>query len=262
MADYTLLGRHFNTVHIDKLFSTTVGDKRYVYINRQSDEKNAHGHERYKPLLAEAHARLSPDESFKPHFFTGSGCVGILLDAFNSGDVGVRLAGTYFEELRNALQNNLPNIPGRKLCVVFPSIDRIFRPLGYDPRGGASTWNYTDGDFAIFQRFLDHFFDARVADIQFVVIDDATPSQNRSNATRLGQSHTGRRGGRPRQIPSPKKEALRLAREHGWNAGRIRRHLLRHKIQQSIRTIQLWLAGVGLESEPGRPKKEENNAQS
>jgi hypothetical protein len=161
MTDYTQSGRYFNPVHIDEV-PPNAG--RFICVNRQSDGNNAHGHERYKPVLAD--------------------------------------------------------------------------------------------DYAVFQMFLDYFFGERTSDIVFAVIDDSHPAKNRSNATKLGQAATGRRGGRPSRL-SPKEEACRLAREKKWNAGRIRRHLFRYKIDASIRAFQLWLKNKGLESPPGRPKKEE-----
>ena len=229
---------------------------RVIYASRQSDRHNAHGHERYKPLLVEAHTRLSPNEPFILHSYTGSGGVSILHNAFYSKNVRAVIEGTYFGWLLDVLESELPSTPGQKLYVIYLTIDRIFRPVTYDPHGGISTWHYTDDDYAVFQMFLDYFFGERTSDIVFAVIDDSHPAKNRSNATKLGQAATGRRGGRPRQI-NPKEEACRLARENKWNAGRIRRHLFRYKIDASIRAFQLWLKNKGLESPPGRPKKEE-----
>ena len=175
---------------------------------------------------------------------------------FNSKNVRAVIEGTYFGWLLDVLESELPSTPGQKLYVIYLTIDRIFRPITYNPHGGISTWHYTDDDYAVFQMFLDYFFGERTSDIVFAVIDDSDPAKNRSNATKLGQATTGRRGGRPRQI-NPKEEACRLARENKWNAGRIRRHLFRYKIDASIRAFQLWLKNKGLESPPGRPKKEE-----
>ena len=247
MTNYNLSGRSFNTVRTDQLSATD--SCRFAYFNRQSDKSNAHGHERNVPRLAVERARLSPTEPFNPHRFTGSGDAGILRDAFNSDNVDAVLAGTYFEDLANALKRELQNT--QKLCAVFPSIDRIFRPLGYDRHGGISTWIYTDEDYALFQQFLDYSLGAQSVDVQFAVLDDSPSAVIRSKSIKSGQATAGRRGGRP---PNPKKEALRLG-GHGWNAGRIRRYLLkRYKIKKSIRTIQLWLGKAGLASKPGHPK--------
>jgi len=151
MKDYSHPGRIFKPVHIDTL---PPDDWRYVFFNRQSDKSNAHGHKRYMPMMAKVHARLSPNETFNPHLFTDSGDAGILRKAFNSEDIEAALAGSYFEDLADALKHELQNT--QKLCAVFPSFDRIFRPLGYDPKGGTSTWVYTEEDYALFQRLLDY----------------------------------------------------------------------------------------------------------
>jgi len=182
--------------------------------------------------------------------------VSILRNAFNSGDIGIALAGTYFEKLANALKRELQNT--KKLRVVFPSLDRIFRPLGYNPKGGTSTWNYTDEDYALLQKWLEHALGARATDVQFAVIDDSPAGVVRSNSIKSGQRHTGRRGGRPKQI-APKEEALRLAKEKGWNSGRIHRHLIKqYKFEMSVRVIQKCLKKAGLQAKPGRPKGEKN----
>ena len=225
-------------------------------MSRQSDGHNAHGHDRYKSVLADAHARLSPGEPFYPYCHTGSGNVGILHNAFSSRNVGTAIRKTYFGWLANILKNELPCMPGQKLYAVYISIDRIIRPAEYNPSGqGTDSWNYTESDFDIFQKYLVHFFGERASDIIFAVIDDSPPSESRSNAIKAGQKHTGRRGGRPKKI-LPKDEALRLAREHGWNAGQINGYLLdQYKITKSIRTIQDWLKKAGLASKRGRPKR-------
>ena len=253
----TQSGRKFKPICTDEL---TPNDGRFIYVSRQSDEHNAHGHDRYKPVLAKAHARLSPGEPFNPYYHTGSGNVGILHNAFKSRNVGMAIRKTYFGWLANILKNELPSKHGDKLYVVYPSIDRIIRPAEYDPTGqGTDTWNYTEKDIAVFQNYLDHFFGERAQDIIFAVIDDSPPSESRSNAIKAGQKHTGRRGGRPKKI-SPKDEALRLARENDWNARQINGYLLdQHKTKTPIRTIQQWLKNAGLASKRGRPRG--NNTQ-
>jgi len=251
--DYTQSRQKFKPVCTDEL---TPNDGRFIYVNRQSDKENAHGHDRYKSVLAEVHARLSPGEPFTPYLYTGSGNVSILHNAFKSSNIEAAIKKTYFGWLVNILQRELPSTPGEKLYVVYVAIDRIIRPAEYNPIGqGTGSWNYTESDFVIFQKYLDHFFVERASDIIFAVIDDSPPSESRSNAIKAGQKHTGKRGGRPKKI-LPKDEAIRLAREHGWNAGQINGYLLdQYKITKSIRSIQDWLKKAGLASKPGRPKK-------
>jgi len=251
--DCTQSRQKFKPVRTDKL---TPNDGRFIYVNRQSDEHNAHGHDRYKSVLAKEHARLSPDEPFNPYYHTGSGNAGILHTAFKSRNVGTAIRKTYFGWLANILKNELPSTPEERLHVVYVSIDRIIRPAEYNHIGqGTDSWNYTENDFAVFQKYLVHFFGERAKDIIFAVIDDSPPPESRSNAIKAGQRHTGRRGGRPKKI-IPKDEALRLARDNGWNAGRINGYLLdQYKVKKSIRTIQNWLKKEGLESKPGRPRK-------
>jgi len=250
--NYTQSRRNFNPVRTDEL---TPNAGRFIYVSRQSDENNAHGHDRYNPVLAKEHARLSPDTIFRQHCYTGSGNVSILHNAFKSRNVKSVIRKTYFGWLLDILENELQKSPSQKLYVVYPSIDRIIRPADYEPTGnGTDSWNYTEDDFAIFQRFLDHFFGEQASNIMFSVIDDSPPPESRSNAIKAGQRHTGRRGGRPRKI-TPKDEACRLAREEGLNAGQINGYLLKeYKINTSIRTIQHWLKKAGLESRRGRPK--------
>lgn len=183
----------------------------------------------------------------------------ILYDAFNSDDVDAAIGGTYFEWLANVLKSELPSTPSQKLYAVFPSIDRIFRPSGYKRQGGITTWYHTKNDFAVFQKYLDHFFGERAVDIVFAVIDNSDPLQGRSNVIKLGQETTGRRGGRPQNPPDPKEEALRLKKEYDWNAGQINRYLLnQYGIEKSVRAVQLWLKDAGLESRVGRPRKDES----
>jgi len=258
VMDYTQSRQNFNPTRTDGL---TPNDGRFIYVSRQSDKENAHGHDRYKPALAKAHARLSPDVTFRQYCYTGSGNVSILHNAFKSRYVKAAIKKTYFGWLLNILEDGLQNSHGQKLYIVYPSIDRIIRPAEYDPTGkGTDSWNYTEEDFALFQKFLNYFFGDRASDIIFAVIDDSSPSESRSNAIKAGQRHTGRRGGRPRTI-SPKDEALQLARDNGWNAGQINGYLFdRYKIQKSIRTIQHWLKKAGLESRRGRPRS--NNTQT
>jgi hypothetical protein len=88
MDNYT---QNFKPVHINELVANA---GRFIYVNRQSDKGNAHGHARHEPALAGAHARLSPNASFRPYYFTGSGCVRTLNDAFDSGYVEGTLTGT------------------------------------------------------------------------------------------------------------------------------------------------------------------------
>jgi hypothetical protein len=208
-------------------------------------------------MLADEHARLSPDITFRQYCYTGSGNVSILRNAFKSRYVKAAIKRTYFGWLLNILEDELNDSPGQKLYVVYPSIDRIIRPAGYKPTGkGTDSWNYTVEDFAIFQIYIDHFFGERASSIIFAVIDDSPAPVNRSNAIKAGQRHSGRRGGRPRKI-SPKEEACRLAKEKGWNAGQINRYLLeQYKIVMSVRTVQKWLKKSGLETKHGRPKKD------
>ena len=257
MTDYNPLGRSFNTVRTDQLSATD--SWRFAYFSRQSEKSNAHGHQRNVPRLEEEHARLSPNEPFNPNRFTASGDAGILRDAFNSSDIDAVLAGTYFEDLANALKHELQD--AQNLCAVFPSLDRIFRPLGYDRHGGTSTWIYTSEDYALFQRWLEYAIGERAADVMFAIIDDSPQRTVRSTSVKAGQKATGRLGGRPRII-CPKEEALQLAREHGWNAGQIQRHLLeQHQNEKSVSSIQKWLKRAGLQSQSGRPKGGKNNAE-
>ena len=258
MEHYTRTRRTWKPVRTEEL-SPEYG--RFIYVSRQSSPTNSHGHARYEPLLAEEHARLSPNEPFFMHRFTGCGSVSILHEAFYSGDVESALEGTYFGWLGDLLRRELSVTPGRKLYVIFPCIDRILRPARYAPKGkGTASWHCTEEDFAVFQKILDHFLGERASDVVFAVIDDSDPEKSRSNAIKLGQATTGNVGGRPKKqdIPlDPKEEAIRLARR-GWNAGRVQRHLwnLRNKTSPSIRVIQVWLKNEGLESKPGRPKEE------
>ena len=250
MDDYTQPGQHFKPVHIDSL---SPNDWRYAYFNRQSDTSNAHGHQRYLPMLAAEHAKLSPNESFNPHLFTDSGDANILRCAFSSEDIEAALAETYFEKLTDALKQELQST--QKLCAVFPSQDRIFRPLGYNPQGGTFTWVYTAEDFALFQKWLEYILGARVADVQFAVIDNNTPGIVRSNSIKSGQAISGNSGGRPRII-SPQEEVCRLRIAHDWKSGQIQRHLLKqYKIEVSVKSVQRWLRAKGLQAEPGRPYK-------
>ena len=252
MSNYNPLGRCFNTVRTDQLSATD--SWRFAYFSRQSEKSNAHGHKRNVPRLAAEHARLSPNEPFAPYPFTASGDAGILREAFNSSDIDAVLEGTYFADLANALKHELQN--AQKLCAVFPSLDRVFRPLGYDRHGGTSTWIYTSEDYALFQRWLEYAIGERAADVAFAIIDDSPPRTVRATSIKAGQEATGRRGGRPRII-CPKEEAIRLAKANRWNAGRVRRYLLsRYKIKKSIRAVELWLEEAGLVSKPGRPRKE------
>ena len=263
MEHYTYTKRTWKPVCADGL---STKDGRFIYVSRQSSPTNSHGHDRYEPMLAEEHARLSPDEPFFMHRFTGCGSVSILHEAFYEafyyGDVESVLEGTYFGWLGDLLRCELSVTSGRKLYVVFPCEDRMLRPARYAPKGkGTDSWHCTEEDFAVFQRFLDHYLGERASDVMLAVIDDSDPKKSRSNAIRLGQASTGRRGGRPKKqdIPlDPKAEAIRLARGKGWNAGQVRRHLwnLRNKTSPSIRVIQVWLKNEGLESRPGRPKEE------
>ena len=254
--NYTQSRRNFKPVLTDKL---TPNCGRFIFVSRQSENHNAHGHDRYKPMLEKEHARLSSDNAFRQYCYTGSGNVSILHNAFRSRYVKAAIKKTYFGWLLNILEDELQNSPEQKIYVVYPSIDRIIRPEGYDPKGkGTDTWNYTEEDFAVFQKYLDHFFGNRASDIIFAVIDDSPPEQSRSNAIKAGQRHTGRRGGRPRKI-SPQDEAIQLARDKGWNAGKINGYLFdQYKIQRSIRTIQHWLQKAGLASKRGRPRCKNN----
>jgi hypothetical protein len=260
MEHYTNPEKSFKPVHVSEL--PLAGDWWYTYFNRQSDTSNAYGNERYVPMLAKEHARLSPNAPFNPHLFIASGDIKILRNAFSSGDIEAALAGTYFEQLAHALKCELQKATVQKLCVIFPSIDRIFRPAGYDPKGGTPTWNYCEEDYAIFQKFLDHFFRERAVDIQFALLDDSPPTITRSNAIKSGQRHTGNFGGRPKKhnpTIDTKVESLRLAEAHAWNAARIRRYFRnQYKMNIPIRTIQFWLKDAGLQSRVGRPRGKKN----
>ena len=251
MQNYNQPERNYKPVHINKL---PPNNWRFAFFNRQSGEKNAHGHKRHLPMLEKAHARLSPDEPFNPHSFTDSGDIKILRNAFNSSDIDAVLAGTYFEGLANVLKHELQN--AQKLCVVFPSIDRIFRPLGYDRHGGKSTWVYTDEDFVLFHRWLEYVFGERAADIQFTVLDDSSPRIIRANSIKSGQAVSGNSGGRPKTI-NPQDEVCRLRIAHDWKSGQIRRYLLKqYKIDVSDKSIQRWLRAKDLQAKPGRPRRE------
>ena len=174
-----MIKQDFKPISVNALSPNTMGDHQYVFANRQSSENNAQGHERYEPLMAGAHSRLSLNEPFRLHGCTKSGSVRILHDAFNSDNMEAALAGSYFEWLINVLKSELKNAPGKKLCVVYPSIDRIFRPAGYKRNGGGTaSWHYTEADYALFQRFLDYFLGERAADIVFAVLDNTPPVQN------------------------------------------------------------------------------------
>jgi len=256
MTDYNLHQKKFKPICTDIL--SAADDQRYAYFNRQSDSSNSHGHRRYLPMLAREHTRLSSNEPFNPHLFTKSGDIGIIQSAFCSDDIEAAFSGTYFEALANALKHELQN--AKKLCAVFPSLDRIFRPLKYNPQGGTATWVYTNEDYILFQKWLEYVLGTRAADVLFAVIDNNPPNIVRSNSIKSGHVTAGKCGGRPKAI-SPKEEALRLARDAHWNAGQIRRYLLsQHKIKVSVEAIQKWLKKTGLQSLPGRPKKEEKNA--
>ena len=167
----------FNPLHADKL---TPSDGRFIYMSRQSDKENAHGHDRYRHTLAKEHARLSTDTTFRQYSYTGSGNVNILHNAFKSRYVEAAIQKSYFGWLLNILRDELQNSPVQRLYVVYPSIDRIIRPAGYDPTGkGTDSWNYTEEDFAIFQKYLAHFFGDRASEIIFAVIDDSPPPESR-----------------------------------------------------------------------------------
>ena len=186
MANPTPQIQNVKPVHID---GVSPNDGLFAFFSRQSDEANAHGHDRYEPLLAKEHARLTPTAPFNPHRFTGSGCVRILHEAFNSSNVEMSLAGTYFEWLVNILKNELSSTPGQKLFAVYPSIDRILRPAGYKRTGkGTDSWHCTESDYAIFHRLLDYFFGERASDIVFTVLDNSTPKKSRSNSIRFRNS--------------------------------------------------------------------------
>ena len=248
-----------------------VSGGRVLPVSRQSSDNNAHGHSVKDSMLRKTHERLAPGEPFKPLRITASGNLSLLRSLYVLDAVDARRAirGTYFGDLIDGIEKELGRASGGKVHIVIPLIDRLFRPSGYQAK--KTTWDATENDYKIFHKLLYRCLGKSAANIVFVLADDSAPSQCRGIATRLGQSASGNRGGRP---PTAKRDALRgkfhlkryLAREavqlritQNWNARKVADFLNeKYLVCVSVKTCQRWLAETGLSEHAGRPPKKKN----
>ena len=228
---------------------------QFVFITRQSSRNNLKSHKIYATVLERVHAQLSLPKPFVLHSFVGSGKVNFLKHAFDSGKVDEWIRGTYFEWLVNVLWHALAKMPeGKKLYVIFASIDRMFRPIGYAPQGGTETWEFDAESCELFRRLIVHYFNERSEDIVFVSVNDGTPEQCRVWQTKLGQA--GNVGGRPRRHSKAQvlENILQLAAKD-MNAGQIKRYLsAKYGVDIPLRTIQYRTRKAKLSAKAGRPR--------
>lgn len=259
-------------VPFDSLIGKNLDGSIFRYVNRESSESQKENHESKIAALREAHARLGISAQFIEAHKTGSGSIKILYDFFDSHDLNLaRLGGTYWEFLEKKLREGLK--PDKKLYAVFCTRSRMMRPLGFNTRK-KSTWEYTEDDYQIFNRWLVLCFDERATDIIFAFLSLGTAIEDRIFEIDLGKLYSGNLGGRPkkfdfatskgrtqfRKMLEEKAIELRLSRE--WDAADIEEYFERKwkgeaaKYLRRRRAIELWLKKAGCPAPPGRRKKE------
>jgi len=261
----------FVTVSIQSLLGSDLTNASFLWLNRESSPSQESHHAAKIVELRKAHKSLKINTPFVENHFTESGSLRIieknLSIALSSSEFPLPQLGGYFAWLRDQIQDGLNNISeGQTLYIVFCTIDRIMRPLGFK-QSDPSTWGYSDDDFDLFTRWLEHCFGRRCDDIKFVTLRNGTPNENHGYLTQSGKIHRGNPGGRP---PTKKRESLKgrihckkelqgeaicLANLAQMNAKQIL-NLFKEKYQVTltVRTIQIWLKEKNASKSPGRPQ--------
>lgn len=264
-------------IPFDSLIGTNLDGVTFRYINRESNETQELHHDAKFEALREAHVSLGIAASFDKERHTGSGSLKILYDFFDFHLLDMaRLLGTYWKFLEEEIRKGLDKTaPGKKLYIVFCTLSRLMRPAKFH-QNDVRTWDYTERDYEIFNRWLIHCFGERAKDIIFVMLRLGTPREDRGYETFLGMHYSGNLGGRPRKFDfgTPKgrrqfkklleQEAIELRRSCGMNGSEILRHFERTwqgeaaKYLAKKRTIQDWLNKARCPANPGRPKGKRN----
>ena len=240
-----------------------------ICINRQSSRNNSRGHTAKIADMKETNVEAGVVDKPETYTFVGSGSMKEL-EKYNFFDNPDKLPRRcYFAWLRDVIRKELQNTPsGMKLIVKVHSLDRLFRPLLLDPKK-PETWEYTEADFDMFDRYVNTCFGDRAKDIVFVPLNKGTALDIRRLQSTIGQEKG--KGGRPTLIQKSYRvkqfledEAVEL-RLRGWNSKKITDYLNdKYKIVRETgrgicdRTVRNWLKSRGVPSPRGRQKKMES----
>ena len=231
-----------------------------ICINRQSSRSNSRGHTAKIAAMKGTDVEAEIPHKPEAYTFVGSGSLKEL-EKHNFFDNPDKLPkGCYFAWLRKVIIKELQNIPsGMKLLVKVHSLDRLFRPLPFDAKK-PETWEYTEEDHDMFDRYVNTCFGDWAKDIVFVPLNKGTALDIRRLQSAIGQENG--KGGRPSTIqksyrvkPFLNDKAVELAKNNKWNARQIADYFYqRHKRRITDRAIRGWLQEAGVAAPKGRPR--------
>ena len=191
--------------------------------------KHGQDHRKYIAALEAAHKRLNLPMPFTPNvtFHKRTEC----------GQLGTNTK--YF----TWLAQKIPNTEG--VVCVFPALDRLFRPIGYD--------QYLESDFELFRQKLT---DARLnpENITFALLNDGTleSESDRAFETRLGENYAKNQGQIGKRIDSKTSERLqeevRTLGELGMSPPDIYFHFAVRLERIADRTVRKWYEDMGFSS--------------
>ena len=250
-----------------------IGKKHFIFCNRESSRKQKKKHVPKNAALTDAHAIIGVSTPFVELNCEERGNVEYLRDFFTIHRSATQLHSTYWGKLKNWIDMGLANVlPGESLHVVFCTLSRLMRPIGFDPRD-KTTWTYSIADCDFLERWLIYNFGSRAGNIIFVMLN-AVPDGDRACETAVGMYYQNRKGGRKRRLDTRQKrknfkkklrrEIVRLAGSRKMYAPDIRQIFINSfpEMPFSLRRIQDWMRQEGVERRVGRPPKTAKNTQT
>ena len=204
--------------------SLACSNRRILFFSRVS--KYGQDHRKYIAALQAAHNRLNLPMPFTPnvtfHKRTECGQLGTNTKYF-----------TWFAKI-------IRNMEG--VVCVFPALDRLFRPIGYD--------QYQESDFELFRQKLAGL-GLNPENITFALLNDGALESDRAFETRLGENYLQNQGQIQRIDPETsnrlRKEVLEL-RTLGMTPPDIYFYLSVRLERIADRTVRKWYKDMGFPS--------------
>ena len=118
----------------DSLCGKDLTNDGSIFINRESSWSQRKNHAPKMQLLQEAHVIFNNEKTFVPNCYTGTGNLRFLYDKGRKG--------RYFRWLRKRIEEGLRQTPQGTLYMFAVTLDRLFRPLGFNPHD-TTTWTFS-----------------------------------------------------------------------------------------------------------------------
>ena len=231
----------FNTVNTTMNPTTKITDCqdaiRFIPVNSLARNRHIHffsrvstdaqDHDKYRAALEAAYNRLNLPMPFTPNvtFHKRTEC----------GQLGKNTK--YFTWFAKIIRNM------KDVVCIFPALDRLFRPIGYD--------QYLESDFELFRDKLADL-GCNPDNIAFALLNDGTLESDRAFETRLGENYVQNQGQTGQRIDPKTSERLqnevRTLGELGMTPPDIYFHFAVRLEQVAERTVRKWYKDMGFSS--------------